>query len=1399
VVSNVQVLFKLAATEALVWAVDLDDYSPVAGAPVTIYDTAGKVLATGTTDEQGIFRGEIPTLQDAYNVYYAVVGAPGEENFGMALSSWSMGVNPWDFGISGNVQPPQLKGYLYTDRPIYRPGDTIQFRAVVKNAYDGRYTDAGISTLPLGLYIDYGTEIGRFDLPLSAYGTAHGEFTLPDDAKPGYYRIGYRADDQAENQPVNMDVYFQVAEYRKPEIDAEVAFDAEQATISDTLVAEVSADYFFGAPAGDVAVTWNLIAQEEPLSLPGYEVGTNALRWIENAYYPRTMWWVERYITSGEARTGPDGKLRLEFPPGIDPNAPTGTRQKYTLEATLIDASGLPVSARGSTIVHPADFYIGAQSESWVGRAGEEAGFKVQLVDWEEKPAGERSLRADFQKVVWEEQEKPAGAPPYMPPNYTATYTPVGSTDFRTDAQGRARLAFTPSEPGTYILDIHGEGARTALLFWVGGPGQAIWPALPNNRIELTANQEEYQPGETAQVLIPNPYPEETLALVTRERGTVSDSQVVRLAPGGETLEFPLTGEDAPNVYVSVTLLGRTEQGQPDFRMGYINLPVAPVEQTFNVQLASQPEKTGPGDEVTFDLLVTDAAGQPVQGEFSLSVVDLAVLALADPNAVDIREAFYGNQNLGIRTGLSLAAHPNRGNAGADGMGGGGGDGGIPTVREQFEDTAFWNAEIVTDEQGRARVTVGLPDNLTTWQVLARGLTQDTRVGQGEIELLTTKDLLLRPVTPRFAVYGDHIQLAAIVQNNTANDLEAQVNLQSSGFMLDDPASASQTVFVPAGQGVRVDWRGTVLDVENIDLLFSAEGGGLSDAARPATGPLPVLRYTAPQTFTTAGILEEGGDRLEQVSLPRSYDPAGGQLQVELAPSLTGAMASALDVLENYPYDSTEQTLSRFLPNLETYQIMKEFGTASPEVEARLSRTLDEGLQSLLAWQNLDGGWGWWSGMDSDPYISAYVLFGLTRAAEAGAVVPENTLQRAIGYLSGTLYTPDMSTETWQLDRLAFIHYALAQAGAGDLAAAQGLYEVRDQLSPWGVALTALILEQLDPGSQEARSLFSDLEATALRSGTGAHWEESATEYRNLTSALTTSAIVTYALAQHDPASPLLADAVRYLVLNRGADGAWRSTYETAWVLLALNQVIRGTGDLLGNFAYNASLNGAPLATGQAQGMSGAVEASVPVNQLYPQDPNALLISREDGPGRLYYTAALNVNRPVQDVEALENGISVQRAYYPVGAACTREACPAIEGAQSGDQVKVHLTLTLDQAVYNLLVEDYIPAGAEVLNESLKTSQQFIPEGEPTEPQPVYDPYAPLEDGWGWWLFSSPQVYDDRIAWAVDYLPAGTYELTYVLSAIQPGEYQVLPGRAWQTYFPDVQGNSAGQIFTVEP
>ena len=884
-------------------------------------------------------------------------------------------------------------------------------------------------------------------------------------------------------------------------------------------------------------------------------------------------------ISSGEGQTGSDGLLTIEIP-----TTETEAAQRYKLEVMLQDESGFPVSNQTEVIVHPADFYIGVRPDTWVGVAGNEISFEIKIVDWEQNPAGIQDLSAQFQNIIWVRSEK---EDIFGYPTFTPQYTSISSADFRTSEDGKARLAFTPPEPGTYELKISGSGAVTKLTIWVSGDGQVAWPNLPNQQITLTADQPSYTLGNTAQVFIPNPLGEGAQALVTIERGEVMRHQLIEFSGNGHTLDVNLNSDDTPNVYLAVTLIGPGTQGIYDFRQGFLNLEVEPVEQVLNVSLIPIPDRAAPQDEVSFTVRVTDSAGTPLQGEFSLAIVDKAVLALADPFEPGIVEAFYGTQPLGVRTSFSLAAYAHRFTDLPGGLGGGGGgDILMPSVREDFPDTAYWNAEIITDASGEAVITLKLPDNLTTWSAATRGLTPDTRVGEAEAELISTKDLLIRPGTPRFLVVGDHLRMMGIVHNNTANDLTVDARLQATGFTLDDPSNATRNIAVPAGGRVPVEWWGTVEDVETVDLIFSVDGGGLSDTTRPVWGDLPVLRYTAPQTFGTAGTMDVGGERLEIVSLPRTFDPSGGDLQVELAPSLAAAMLPGLDVLEHYPYECTEQTLSRFLPNLEAYRAIQELGLEAPDLQARLERTLSEGIQRLAARQNDDGGWSWWATSSfvenfSDPYITSYVLFGLSRARDAGTFVDEGVIQNAVNFLIAAMPAPEMLSDPWQLDRLAFQQFALSQAGSGSPSGVGMLYETRSQLSPWAQALLALTLETISSGDPRIREIYSDLEASAIRTATGTHWEGHGAK-ANMETPVFNTAVVVYGLAQYDPASVTIPEAVRYLMSARGADGAWASTYETAWVLMSLTEVMKGTGELAGDFNFSATLNGIGLLQGSA-------------------------------------------------------------------------------------------------------------------------------------------------------------------------------------------------------------------------
>ncbi|MBI2774340.1 MAG: alpha-2-macroglobulin, partial [Chloroflexi bacterium] len=415
----------------------------------------------------------------------------------------------------------------------------------------------------------------------------------------------------------------------------------------------------------------------------------------------------------------------------------------------------------------------------------------------------------------------------------------VESRPVRTGADARAEFAFTPAAGGFYRIFASGrDGAgnefHSAGGVYVTGPGYVPWRVSNDERIELVTDKKQYQPGDVAHVLVPAPFADAT-GLVTIERQGVLSKEVRPFAGNSVVLDIPIARAYLPNVFVTVSLLkpSTNDNPTPEFRYGQIELNVSAEEQRLNVKLTADKEKVQPRETVTFTVETTDTTGKGVPAELSLALVDEAILSLTDDQPADAFRSLYGFKRLGVQTSaahtVSLDRVADRARAtAAEGGKGGGGGGGEDESRTDFRFTAHWEPALKTDANGRGTLTVRMPDTLTTWRLTGRGITKDSRAGMAETKVVSSKPLIVRPVTPRFLTAGDRPEMGAIVYNFTDAAVDVSVSLGGEGIAVE--GDAAKLVKVQPGDKQVVSWKTAPVPAGSAKVRWSAGGGGLQDA-----------------------------------------------------------------------------------------------------------------------------------------------------------------------------------------------------------------------------------------------------------------------------------------------------------------------------------------------------------------------------------------------------------------------------------------------------------------------------------------------------------------------------------------------------------------------------------------
>lgn len=1448
-VVDTAIVTKLAFDELLVWALDYDTGEPLDATSVRagpIDDDSPGPYQHAATDADGLAR--LSTSGQSGRSYWSwyrdqLVRIDEGGRMGVASTAWDFGSGPWDLEVPTSPFRPGPVGHLYTERPIYRPGETVFYKGVVRLDDDAAYSVPGASaTFSVRIRDAAYDDMLTTEVELNDLGTFSGALILPTDTPTGTYWIWIRD----ENERHITTARFTVAEFRVPEFEVEVAAELGDYVSGDTVATEARAAFFFGGPVADAATEWTAQSIPTEITVEGYE---------DYSFSERTYWWwrsgdEERdpRRSHGEARTDAEGVARFEVPASLESGEGT---QAFTISATVTDANAQAIAGNTTVTVHPATWYAGIRPESYIARAEEPTNVDLVTVDYTGTVVANRpvTVRAFEREWIRTRERADHGGYRYR---YELQETEVDTQTVITREDGEASIEFTPPRAGSYRLvaestDDEGRVARSARYLWVSGSDIAPWPVRENDVIDLIAGRESYEVGDVAEVLVPAPFAGAT-GLVTIERGRVLSTEVRRFETNSEVLRIPIEDRYFPNIYVGVVLYRPPTEDDPypRYHVGYVELSISTAPRRLDVSIEPDRDRATPGETVRYEVQVTDLEGNGVEADVSVAVVDQAVLSLRAESARDGMTAFWFERALGVGTSSSLAVSINRQNEAfdevAEGQQGGGSpedsaemadssddmaddmavseqaaeaaptesfallrvaeDGGEePQVRSNFQNTALWIGQLVTDADGRASFELELPDNATTWRAQARAVTAETLVGQGASELLVTQPLLVRPALPRFLRVGDEVSLRTLVRNGTDEAREVAVTIAVEGVTLD--GEVTQTRQVGAGESVIFSWPARVLEEGTATVRFTATAtGGYGDAVELS---LPVHLDVTPETTATGGVVEDTA-RIEAIFLPEYVITGHGSLEVALQASLVGALDEELAHFRPYSWESNVSIASRIVATVAVQR-----GSASGLTDGQ-ERQLAEDIDALVEAQMYDGGWAWCrTCYRSDVWVTGWVLIALGEARDAGYALPEYQYNRTTRFITEHVQRGTDVMRPADVNQHAFLLYALTSAAneggvVSPLAREQaGLLrslaeEHRAQLTNWGRAyvLLGLLASGQETDHEAVRALLNDLTAATIASANGNHWEDERIAGCMHNSSVRVTALVLRALIEVDPQHPLIEETARWLVLAR-SEQRWKSSVERAQGMASLGAFAELTGETRGVYDYQVLLNTRRVLDGHFDVPAGDYLDGVALglDALPLGEVSRVQFEREaDTEGRLYYSLNLRYVTPAREIEALNRGFAVSHQYTLL-----EDPETPITSASLGDVVRVTVTVVAPADRLFARVEDFLPAGLEAIDPKLAIVSPWIREElQQDQAAAVLRGGSSFYAPWFAWYFSpwdQVDLRDDRVTLLASRIPKGVHEYVYYARATTPGDFFVAPTFAEETYLPEVFGRSDSGRFVV--
>jgi len=1410
------------------WVSSLQDGRPLAGVQL-------QAPGSGLSGQTGADGTSTLTLGDKSSRDDILVARQGNDV--AFLPQGPIGGRGWN----RQVQPDSMRWFVFDDRGIYRPGETVHLKGWARRVGAGPQGDISAlqdfaRTVDWTLLDSRGNELSKGQADMTALGGFDFTLSLPETMNLGQARVRMSASGGTGGLSGMREQHtFQVEEFRRPEFEVSAKVSEGVHLLGDSAIATVSASYYAGGGLPAAEVEWTVTSRPGHFSPPG---------WDEFTFGTWTPWWdygfFRRDDSDGEeetleGRTDSSGRhrLRLDFL-GVEPPRATSVEAS----AAVTDVNRQTWSSTVTMLVHPADRYVGLKAARTFVEAGQPIRLEAIVPDLEGKalaghPIHVRSARLDYDTRGrnWREIE-------------------VDVTEQTVQSATRpVAVTVQPKQGGTWritatIQDEKGRRNQTRMTVWVAGGVVPTHRGLTQEKVLLVPDRKEYRPGETAEILVQAPFTPAEGVLTLRRSGLVKTERF-RMDKPTHTLRIPIQEAWLPNIHAQVDLVGAAPRQdasgavderlpkRPAYATGSLNLTIPPLQRSLSVTAAPAHNGLEPGGATSLDLLVRDQDGRPVTGaEVAVVVADEAILALTGYDIADPLNAFYTErsqetQDYHLREYVQLISSADFTVADAEVRGrrlmmksadmgdgmvpappmmmvaeaapepgsfGNGGGGPAPAIRMRtdFNPLALFKAAVPTDAQGRARVDLRLPDNLTRYRITAVAVAGGQHFGKGEASVVARLPLMVRPSAPRFLNFGDRLELPVVLQNQTDQPLHVQVALRTRNLQLTDGAGRKLTV--PANDRVEVRFPAAADRAGQAAFQVGAASGTFADAAEVT---LPVWTPATSEAFATYGQVDAKA-MVQPVQAPGEVWPQFGGLEITTTSTALQELTDAVLYLVEYPFECAEQISSRVLAVAALKDVLGAFQAEGLPSAKEMVAAVDRDVEHLRNLQRPDGGFGFWRRDDREfPYVSIHAAHALVRARAKGFQIPQPMLDRSKTYLQNIdKHIPsDYSVQC----RRALVAYALSvrhASGDPDPGRARALVKEAglDGLSLEAVGWILPTLSKDPASAATVAEIRRHLGNRVSETAGNAHFVTSYSDqdYLLLSSERRTDGVLLDALILDQPKSDLIPKMVRSLLDHR-TQGRWGNTQENAFILLALDRYFQTYEKVTPNFVARVWLGQAFAGEQKFQGRSAERKhTEVPMSWLAGKGRQDLVLAK-DGPGRLYYRIGMRYAPKDLNLTPADHGFTVQRTYEAVDN--PQDVSRDADGTwriRAGARVRSRVTVVAPSRRYHVALVDPLPAGLEPLNASLAVTEKIPQDDSKDRGGSGY---------WRWWgpWYEHENLRDERAEAFTSLLWEGVHQYTYVARATTPGQFVVPPPKAEEMYHPETFGRGATDRVVVVP